>query len=74
MFNSLVQLNISPTASVGVIGIGGLGHLALKFARAWGCHVTAFTSSESKEKEALELGATETINSRDSEAIKAVAG
>lgn len=74
MFNSLVQLNISPTARVGVIGIGGLGHLALKFARAWGCHVTAFTSSESKEKEALELGATETINSRDPEDIKAVAG
>ena len=74
MFNSLVQLNILPTASVGVIGIGGLGHLALKFARAWGCNVTAFTSSESKTREALELGATETINSRDPEAIKAVAG
>ena len=74
MFNPLMQFNISPTASVGVIGIGGLGHLALKFARAWGCHVTAFTSSESKAVEALELGATETINSRDSEAIKAVAG
>ncbi|MBC8283324.1 MAG: NAD(P)-dependent alcohol dehydrogenase [Nitrospinae bacterium] len=74
MFNSLVQLNISPTASVGVIGIGGLGHLALKFARAWGCHVTAFTSSSTKEKEALELGASETINSRDAEAVKSVAG
>ena len=74
VFNPLVQLDISPTGSVGVIGIGGLGHMALKFARAWGCHVTAFTSSGSKQQEALELGAHETINSRDPEAIKAAAG
>lgn len=74
VFNPLIQFNISPTQSVGVIGIGGLGHLALKFARAWGCHVTAFTSSGPKEKEALELGANDTINSRDSEAIMAAPG
>lgn len=74
VFNPLVQAEMSPTGSVGVIGIGGLGHLALKFARAWGCDVTAFTSSESKQEEALSLGAHETINSRDPEAIKAVAG
>ena len=48
VFTPLVQFDIPPNASVGVIGIGGLGHLALKFCRAWGCHVTAFTSSESK--------------------------
>lgn len=69
VFNPLMQLDISPTGSVGVIGIGGLGHLALKFANAWGCHVTAFTS-ESKQQEAIELGAHDTINSRDSDAIK----
>ncbi|MCH8327481.1 MAG: NAD(P)-dependent alcohol dehydrogenase [Candidatus Marinimicrobia bacterium] len=74
VFNPLIQLNISPTASIGVIGIGGLGHLALKFARAWGCQVTALTSSESKLQEALELGAHDTINSRDPEAIKAATG
>lgn len=74
VFNPLMQFNISPTQSVGVIGIGGLGHLALKFARAWGCHVTAFTSSGPKEKEALELGANDTINSRDSQAIMAASG
>jgi uncharacterized zinc-type alcohol dehydrogenase-like protein len=72
VFNPLVQLDLPPTSSVGVIGIGGLGHLAVKFARAWGCHVTAFTSSGPKQKEALDLGAHETINSRDLEAIKAV--
>ena len=74
VFNPLMQFDISPTESVGVIGIGGLGHLALQFARAWGCHVTAFTSSKLKEKEALELGANDTINSLDSEAITAAAG
>jgi uncharacterized zinc-type alcohol dehydrogenase-like protein len=74
VFNPLVQYDMSPTGSVGVIGIGGLGHLALKFADAWGCHVTAFTSSGLKQQEALTLGAHETINSRDPDAIKAAAG
>lgn len=69
VFNPLVQLDVPPTGSVGVIGIGGLGHLALKFANAWGCHVTAFTS-ESKMGEARSMGAHETINSRDPDAIK----
>ncbi|WP_295623885.1 NAD(P)-dependent alcohol dehydrogenase [uncultured Nitrosomonas sp.] len=73
VFNPLVQFGISPTDSVGVIGIGGLGHLAIKFARAWGCHVTAFTSEEAKEQEALDLGAHDTINSRKPGAIKGAA-
>lgn len=74
VFNPLVQFNISPTANVGVIGIGGLGHMALRFLRAWGCQVTAFTSSDSKQQEALEMGAHETINSMDTEAVSAAAG
>jgi len=69
----LVHMDVSSTGRVGVIGIGGLGHLALQFCRAWGCHVTAFTST-SKMDEARELGAHETINSRDPDAIKAVTG
>jgi uncharacterized zinc-type alcohol dehydrogenase-like protein len=69
VFTPLSQFNIAPTASVGVIGIGGLGHLAIKFAKAWGCEVTAFTSTESKQEEALELGAHHAIDSRDSQAI-----
>ena len=73
VFNPFVQYSISPTASVGVIGIGGLGHMALQFARAWGCHVTAFTSTESKQEEALKLGAHDTINSRDPQAIQKAA-
>ncbi len=73
VFNPLMQYDISPTGSVGVIGIGGLGHLALKFAKAWGCRVTAFTS-ESKQREAIGLGAHDTIDSRDPEAIQAAGG
>jgi alcohol/geraniol dehydrogenase (NADP+) len=45
------------TARVGVIGIGGLGHMALQFANKWGCEVHAFTTSDSKEAEARKLGA-----------------
>lgn len=74
VFNPLVQFDLSPTATVGVIGIGGLGHLALQFARAWGCRVTAFTSSDSKRDEALKMGAHDTINSRDANAVGAAAG
>jgi len=74
VFNPLVQFDVQPTDKVGVIGIGGLGHMALLFANAWGCEVTAFTSSEAKRQEALEMGAHHTIDSRDPEAIAAATG
>jgi uncharacterized zinc-type alcohol dehydrogenase-like protein len=74
VFNPLIQFDIKPTDDVAVIGIGGLGHMALQFYRAWGCHVTAFTSSPAKREEALGLGAHETIDSRDPAALKAAAG
>ncbi len=70
VFNPMLQFDLRPTQRVGVIGIGGLGHLALQFARAWGCEVTAFTS-ESKMEEARQMGAHHTINSRDNDAIAA---
>ncbi|TKB27573.1 NAD(P)-dependent alcohol dehydrogenase [Desulfopila sp. IMCC35006] len=74
VFNPLIQFGIKPTDSVAVIGIGGLGHMALQFLNAWGCQVTAFTSSEAKTKEAMELGAHRVINSRDPEALEGAAG
>jgi uncharacterized zinc-type alcohol dehydrogenase-like protein len=74
VFNPLVQFGVRPTDRVGVIGIGGLGHIALQFLNAWGCEVTAFTSSEAKKKEALDLGAHHTVDSRDPAAIEAAAG
>ena len=73
VFNPLVQFDIKPTDKVAVIGIGGLGHLALQFLNAWGCEVTAFTSSEEKKEEALNLGAYHTLNSRDQSEIEAAA-
>ncbi len=74
VFNPLIQFATRPTDKVAVIGIGGLGHIALQFLKAWGCEVTAFTSSETKKTEALEMGAQQTINSCDEVEIAAVAG
>lgn len=74
VFNPLVQFDIKPTAKVGVVGIGGLGHMAVQFLNAWGCEVTAFTSSDKKKQEAFELGAHDTLNSRDAEELAAAAG
>ncbi|MDO3380627.1 NADPH-dependent aldehyde reductase Ahr [Gilvimarinus algae] len=74
VFNPLVQFDVPPTAKVGVIGIGGLGHMAVKFLNAWGCEVTAFTSSDSKKKEALEMGAHKVLNSKSAGELEAAAG
>jgi len=74
VFNPIVQFGVTPTDRVGVIGIGGLGHLALQFLAKWGCEVTAFTSSERKMEEAKRLGATRCVNSRDDSALEAEAG
>ena len=63
-----------PTDRVGIIGIGGLGHMAVKFAAAYGCDVTAFTSSESKFDEAKGFGADHVVSSRDSAAIRKLGG
>jgi uncharacterized zinc-type alcohol dehydrogenase-like protein len=63
-----------PTDRVGIIGIGGLGHMAVKFGAAYGCDVTAFTSSESKFDEARGFGANHVVSSRDSASIKKLAG
>jgi len=63
-----------PSSRVGVIGIGGLGHMGLQFARAFGCEVTAFSTSKDKEPEARELGAHHFVNTRDNSELKAVMG
>jgi alcohol/geraniol dehydrogenase (NADP+) len=69
VFSPLVTYSVKPTDRVGIVGIGGLGHLGLKFANAWGCEVTAFTSNESKAEEAKGFGAHHVVSSRDSNEI-----
>jgi uncharacterized zinc-type alcohol dehydrogenase-like protein len=71
---SPLMMHAQPTDRVGIIGIGGLGHMAVKFAAAYGCDVTAFTSSESKFEEARGFGANHVISSKDSTAIQKLAG
>lgn len=70
VFSPIVEFGVKSTDKVGVIGIGGLGHMALKFLDAWGCDVTAFSSSPDKEAEAKELGADHFVNSRNSEDLE----
>jgi uncharacterized zinc-type alcohol dehydrogenase-like protein len=74
VFNPLVQFDVKPTDAVAVVGIGGLGHLALQFLRAWGCRVTAFTSTAAKRQEALDMGADDVVDSSDSSALEGAAG
>ena len=59
---------------VGVVGLGGLGHMAVKFADALGAHVTVFTTSPGKKEDALRLGADEVVVTRDPEALKSLGG
>jgi uncharacterized zinc-type alcohol dehydrogenase-like protein len=61
---------LRPTSCVAVVGVGGLGHLAIQFARAWGCEVTAISTSADKEVEARQLGASHFLAARDSAALK----
>lgn len=74
VFNPIIAAGVLPTDRVGVIGIGGLGHLAVKFLKHWGCEVVAFSSSESKRAQILEMGANRVVNSRKKEDLYTVAG
>ena len=74
VFNPIVISGVKPTDHVGVIGIGGLGHLALQFLNKWGCEVTAFSSNPAKTEELHQLGAHNVVNSRDPAALEKIAG
>ncbi|MEO6036119.1 MAG: NAD(P)-dependent alcohol dehydrogenase [Verrucomicrobiota bacterium] len=73
VFTPLFEYNVLPTSRVGVIGIGGLGHMALQFANKWGCEVHAFTTSDSKEAEARQLGAHHVHNTKRDGVLKKLA-
>src|SRR5580698_7309533 len=74
VYSPLRNYGVRPSSRVGVIGIGGLGHLGLQFAKAFGAEVTAFSTSKEKEAEAKALGAHQFVNTRDAGALKKVAG
>lgn len=69
---SPLHAHVKPGMKVGIIGIGGLGHLALQFAKAMGVEVTAFSSSSDKEAEAKGFGAHRFINTNDKDQMKTV--
>jgi uncharacterized zinc-type alcohol dehydrogenase-like protein len=71
VFNPIIQNNIKPTDHVAVVGIGGLGHIAIKILNAWGCDVTAISSNPKKEKDSREFGASHFVYSRESDSLRA---
>ncbi|WP_322922209.1 NAD(P)-dependent alcohol dehydrogenase [Paenibacillus campi] len=73
-YSPLKHWNIGPGKKVAVIGVGGLGHVALQFARALGADVTALSRSANKKDEALELGAHQYYSTEEPETFKALAG
>ena len=70
-YSPLREWKVGPDSRVGVVGLGGLGHMAVKLARAMGAHVALFTTSPGKAEDAKRLGASEVIVSRDAAAMKA---
>jgi uncharacterized zinc-type alcohol dehydrogenase-like protein len=74
VYNPMRDHHVNPSSRVGIVGIGGLGHLAIQFARTFGAEVTAFSTSAGKEDEARDLGAHHFVNTRESKAMKEMAG
>jgi uncharacterized zinc-type alcohol dehydrogenase-like protein len=66
-YSPLRHWGVGPGKTVGIVGIGGLGHMAIKLAHAMGAHTIAFTTSENKRKDALDLGADEVVVSRNAD-------
>lgn len=73
-YSPLRHWKVGPGMKVGIVGIGGLGHMGIKIAKAMGAHVVAFTTSESKFAEAKRLGADKVVLSKDREQMAAYQG
>ena len=69
-YSPLRHWKVGPGQKVGVVGLGGLGHMGVKFAHAFGAHVVVFTTSPSKVEDALRLGADEVVISKDAEQMQ----
>lgn len=74
VYSPLRNHGVRPSSRVGVVGIGGLGHMGLQFAKAFGAEVTALSTSKDKEDEARQLGADHFVNTRDAGELKKIAG
>ncbi|RZZ88347.1 NAD(P)-dependent alcohol dehydrogenase [Pseudoxanthomonas winnipegensis] len=74
VYSPMAHWQVGPGQSVGVVGLGGLGHMAVKIAKALGAHVVLFTTSESKREDGKRLGADEVVISKDPEQMAAQAG
>ena len=74
VFNPIILAGVKPTDKVGVIGIGGLGHMAVKFLKHWGCEVIAFSSNPNKKKAILNMGASQVIDSTSPEELESITG
>ncbi len=70
VFNSMMRFGVLPTHHVGIIGLGGLGHLAVQFAKAFGCEVTVFSSTKDKEQEAKSFGANHFVVTQDEKELE----
>jgi uncharacterized zinc-type alcohol dehydrogenase-like protein len=73
-YSPLRHWKVGPGQKVGIVGLGGLGHMGVKFARAFGAHVVLFTTSPGKIADGLRLGAHEVVVSKDADAMKKHAG
>jgi uncharacterized zinc-type alcohol dehydrogenase-like protein len=73
VFTPILQYGVRPTDRVAVVGVGGLGHLAVQYLAKWGCAVTAVSSSRDKEAHARQLGATHYIATRGTDELRKAA-
>src|SRR4030095_12501486 len=73
VFTAILQYGVRPVDRVAVVGVGGLGHLAVQYLAKWGCDVTAVSSSRDKEDQARELGARHFIATRGTDELKKAA-
>ena len=74
VFNPIIIADVKPTDKVGVIGIGGLGHMAIKFLKHWGCEVIAFTSHSDKKEDILAMGASKVFDSTNPQELENIKG
>ncbi len=73
VFTPMIRFGVKPTMRTAVVGIGGLGHLAVQFLKAFGCEVTAISSTHSKDDEAREMGASRFLATKGTDELKKAA-